>query len=133
LKKLQPDPVALLLLLERWREGAITAGHAIKRIVVAFEAGRDGFWLARWLRKKGIEPHGERTRVINRMRAVWSASASVSSTRNCARRGICLPVCAGPRVSRVDHHLGSLSKSGNTFRLSGSDFLKLFRLGSRRL
>src|SRR5260370_12313539 len=27
------------------------------RIAVAFEAGRDGFWLARWLRARGIETH----------------------------------------------------------------------------
>lgn len=28
-----------------------------QRIVVAFEAGRDGFWLARWLRARGIETY----------------------------------------------------------------------------
>jgi transposase len=33
------------------------AGHRIKRITVAFEAGRDGFWLARWLRAHSIEAH----------------------------------------------------------------------------
>jgi len=33
------------------------AGHKIKRIAMAFEAGRDGFWLARWLRARGIEAH----------------------------------------------------------------------------
>lgn len=27
----------------------------IKRIVVAYEAGRDGFWLARWLRARDVE------------------------------------------------------------------------------
>jgi len=47
LKKLQADPVALLLLLQRWRDEATKAGHTINRIAVAFEAGRDGFWLAR--------------------------------------------------------------------------------------
>jgi transposase len=26
-------------------------------IAVAYEAGRDGFWLARWLRGQGIEVH----------------------------------------------------------------------------
>jgi hypothetical protein len=57
LKKLQPDPVALFLLLQRWRDEATKAGHTIKRIAVAFEAGRDGFWLARWLRKQGIEAY----------------------------------------------------------------------------
>jgi transposase len=29
----------------------------INRIAVAFEAGRDGFWLARWLRARGIEAY----------------------------------------------------------------------------
>jgi transposase len=55
LKKLVPDEEALLRLLHRWRDEAVKAGHAIKRIAVAFEAGRDGFWLARWLRARGIE------------------------------------------------------------------------------
>jgi len=41
--------------LERWREEAKTAGRMITRIVLAYEAGRDGFWLARWLRVRGIE------------------------------------------------------------------------------
>src|SRR5712672_628303 len=57
LKKLAVDESALLKLLHRWREEAAKAGHRIKRIAVAFEAGRDGFWLARWLRARGIEAH----------------------------------------------------------------------------
>jgi len=57
LKKLAVDESALLKLLHRWREEAEKAGHVIKRIAVAFEAGRDGFWLARWLRARDIEVH----------------------------------------------------------------------------
>ena len=57
LKKLGPDHDALLALLERWRAEAGRAGRAIGRIAVAYEAGRDGFWLARWLRARGIEAH----------------------------------------------------------------------------
>jgi transposase len=57
LKKLTIDESALLKLLHRWREEAEKAGHRIKRIAVAFEAGRDGFWLARWLRTRDIEVH----------------------------------------------------------------------------
>ena len=57
LKKLDPDPVALLRLLERWRDQAAKAGRGVARVVLAFEAGRDGFWLARWLRARGIEAH----------------------------------------------------------------------------
>jgi transposase len=57
LKKLAADENGLLKLLERWRAEAEKAGHKIDRIAVAFEAGRDGFWLARWLRARGIEAH----------------------------------------------------------------------------
>src|SRR5215471_13924221 len=57
LKKLAVDESVLLKLLHRWREEAEKAGRRIERIAVAFEAGRDGFWLARWLRARGIEAH----------------------------------------------------------------------------
>ena len=56
-KKLEPDERGLLRLLHRWRDEAEKAGHTIDRIAVAFEAGRDGFWLARWLRGQGIETY----------------------------------------------------------------------------
>ena len=55
LKKLDPDPTALLHLVEGWRDRATKAGRAITRTVLAFESGRDGFWLARWLRVRGVE------------------------------------------------------------------------------
>src|SRR5437762_12726060 len=57
LKKLAVDESALLKPLNRWREEAEKAGRRIERIAVAFEAGRDGFWLARWLRARDIEAH----------------------------------------------------------------------------
>jgi hypothetical protein len=57
LKKLAADEQELLKLLERWRAEAEEAGQKIKRVAVAFETGRDGFWLARWLRSRGIEAH----------------------------------------------------------------------------
>ena len=57
LKKQPADPDALVARLERWRDEAIRAGAKINRIVVAFEAGRDGFWLARFLRARGIEAY----------------------------------------------------------------------------
>jgi transposase len=57
LKKLEADEDGVLWLLHRWRDEAIAAGCPITRMVVAFEAGRDGFWLARWLRARGIEAY----------------------------------------------------------------------------
>jgi transposase len=57
LKKLDADKEALLKLLQRWRNEANRAGHEIKRIVIAYEAGRDGFWLARWLLRRDVETY----------------------------------------------------------------------------
>jgi transposase len=56
-KHLSCNPDELLTQIERWRAEAVKAGHEIKRIVVAFEAGRDGAWLARFLRDRGIEAY----------------------------------------------------------------------------
>jgi transposase len=56
-KKLEPSPERLLALLHRWRDDAVRAGRMITRIALAFEASRDGFWLARWLAARGIETH----------------------------------------------------------------------------
>jgi len=55
LKKFDAHEETLLKLLHRWCREAGQAGHNIKRIVVAFEAGRDGFWLARWLWARNVE------------------------------------------------------------------------------
>src|SRR5436309_6350538 len=57
LKKLDAQEEGLLKLLHRWHNEAGQAGRAIKRIVVAYEAGRDGFWLARWLRAHDVEAY----------------------------------------------------------------------------
>jgi transposase len=57
LKKLEPDAAGLMRAIERWRDEAVRADRTITRIVLAYEAGRDGFWLARWLRPRGVEVH----------------------------------------------------------------------------
>jgi len=56
-KKLEPSPDRLLVLLHRWRDEAVRAGRTVTRIALAFEAGRDGFWLARWLAARGVEAY----------------------------------------------------------------------------
>ena len=50
------------------------AGRTISRIALAYEAGRDGFWLARWLIARGIEAH-----------VIHSASVAVSRERKRAK------------------------------------------------
>src|SRR5437588_1107114 len=75
LKKLAVDESALLKLLHRWREEAEKAGRRIERIAVAFEAGRDGLWLARWLKARGIEAY-----------VIHAASVAVSRAHRTADR-----------------------------------------------
>ena len=58
-EKLEPSPERLLAVLHRWRDEAVQAGGTITRIALAFEAGRDGFWLARW-RLSGLPAELER-------------------------------------------------------------------------
>jgi transposase len=43
MKKLEPDAAAVLGLIERWLGEAIKAGQTISRVVLAYEARRDGF------------------------------------------------------------------------------------------
>jgi transposase len=57
LKKIDPNPDELLQLLHRWQDEATKAGKEITRIAVAYETGRDSFWLARWLRSRSIDAH----------------------------------------------------------------------------
>jgi transposase len=56
-KKLEPSGERLFGLLRRWRYEAVGTGCNVRRIALAFEAGRDGFWLARWLIACGVEAH----------------------------------------------------------------------------
>src|SRR6516162_2485579 len=102
LKKLKPNENELLKLFDRWRQEAEKAGHKINRITVAFEAGRDGFWLARWLRARGIEAHvihaasvavsrehrrakTDRLDTQQLKRAFWAGCAASGTTARCAR------------------------------------------------
>jgi transposase len=57
LKKIGASEDGLLELLHRWRDEATKAGWMITRIVVAYETGRDEFWLAGWLRAHHIESY----------------------------------------------------------------------------
>jgi RNA-directed DNA polymerase len=96
LKKLGIDKGALLKLLHwwreehRWREEAEKAGHRIKRIAVAFEAGRDGFWLARWL-----------TRFITQKLKLKFNEAMSAVARPQERKFLGFSFTHGPEVKRV--------------------------------
>src|SRR6184192_3726566 len=85
-KKLAPSPKRLLAVLHRWRDEAVRAGRTITRIALAFEAGRDGFWLTRWLAARGVEAHAIHPRV-------WPCRGNIDGPRpigwtpNCSSGG----------------------------------------------
>jgi transposase len=78
LKKIDPDAELLFKLLHRWRKEAEQAGYPIKRVVVAYEAGRDGFWLARRLRMRDVEAY-----------VIHPTSIAVSREHRFSPRGTC--------------------------------------------
>ena len=82
LKKIDANEEALLKLLHRSRTEAGQAGHEIKRIVAAYEAGRDGFWLARWLRARHVEAYVIHPASVAVSREHRRAKL-IASTRNC--------------------------------------------------
>jgi transposase len=49
------DLGGVLATIERWKLEATKAGRTITRVVLVYEAGRDGFWIARDLIAKGID------------------------------------------------------------------------------
>ena len=51
------DLKEVMRLVDRWKAEAARAGKTVARVVVAYEAGRDGFWIARELTEQGIEAH----------------------------------------------------------------------------
>ena len=46
-----------LAFVERLKARCAAAGHKIARVILTHEAGRDGFWLARFLVRRGVEVH----------------------------------------------------------------------------
>jgi len=50
-----PSGPALAALIERLKARSATAGKEIARVILTYEAGRDGFWPARYLQRRGAE------------------------------------------------------------------------------
>lgn len=51
------DLAELLGSIARWKLEAAKAGRVVQRVMLTYEAGRDGFWIARYLLAQGIEVH----------------------------------------------------------------------------
>lgn len=51
----EPNGRALETLLEKLKANGALSGRPISRVIITHEAGRDGFWLARFLQRRGVE------------------------------------------------------------------------------
>src|SRR3954466_14779619 len=56
-QQLVPRADALMAASESYKRRAAAAGLAVDRVIVAYESGGSGFWLARWLQQRGVESH----------------------------------------------------------------------------
>jgi transposase len=43
--------------IKDYQRRAGAAGVSVNRVIVVYEAGGSGFWLARWLKQRGVEVH----------------------------------------------------------------------------
>jgi transposase len=56
-RAINPTVEDLMGAIEGYRARATAAGHSVERVIATYEAGWSGFWLARWLAKRGVETH----------------------------------------------------------------------------
>src|SRR3712207_4489246 len=56
-RQLAPQADALMAAIEGYKRRATAAGMAVDRVILAYESGADGFWLARRLPPRGGEGH----------------------------------------------------------------------------
>jgi len=54
---LEPNGAGLAALIGKLRARSAASGRPIARVILTHEAGRDGFWLARFLSRRGVEVH----------------------------------------------------------------------------
>lgn len=56
-RALEPRAEAVWDYIEECRRRAAAAGARVARVIAAYEASGCGFWLARWLQRRGVEVH----------------------------------------------------------------------------
>ena len=54
-QQLAPRADALMAAIEGYKRRAAAAGMAVDRVILTYESGGSGFWLARWLQQRGVE------------------------------------------------------------------------------
>ena len=93
-RTVDPEAEALLAAIAGYRTRAAATGRSIERVIAVYEAGWSGFWLARWLIRRGVEVYviqPSSVPVDRRMRRAKSdgidAELLLSNTARLAARG----------------------------------------------
>src|SRR5215831_8654030 len=56
-RTVKPTVEALMAAIDGYRSRAAAAGRIVERMIATYEAGWSGFWLVRWLARRGVETH----------------------------------------------------------------------------
>jgi transposase len=56
-RAINPTAEELMAVIDGYRARAAATGRSVERVIAAYEAGWSGFWLARWLARRGIETY----------------------------------------------------------------------------
>ena len=56
-RTVEPTAEALMVAIDSYRSRAAAAGRIVERVIAIYEAGWSGFWLARWLARRGVETY----------------------------------------------------------------------------
>ena len=84
----EPNGPALETLLEKLKANGALSGRPISRVIMTHEAGRDGFWLARFLQRRGIEVHVMQASSLPVDRRVRRAKTDLIDAEKMPERGM---------------------------------------------
>src|SRR3954453_19961029 len=94
-QQLVPRADALMAAIEGYKRRATAAGMAVERVIVAYESGGSGFWLARWLQQRGVKAHVMQPSSVPVDRRIAGPSPTASTPTCC-----CPPSWPGCGASR---------------------------------
>ena len=77
-QQLAPRADALMAAVEGYKRRAAAAGMSVDRVIVAYESGGSGFWLARWLQQRGVEVALGREQEVDRVSVLVDGAIQIA-------------------------------------------------------
>jgi hypothetical protein len=96
-RTINPDAESLMAAIARYRARATATGHSVERVITVYEAGWSGFWLARWIMRRGVE-----ARTLSSLRVCLSIVGCAALSLMALMPSCCFGHCSiGCAVSRA--------------------------------